>query len=118
MTIDPEDLRDALLAVLARPAPGPREPKEIKDAVLDPLKMDFDWDALRLMVNAKILRDDLRGPRGSGITALARTVGVADTALGPFLHGDTRTPSVRTAMRLMAWVGYTDFAEFLVDHDD
>jgi hypothetical protein len=115
VTINPEELRDALLAVLARPKP--RIVRDVKNAVLDPLTVDFDWDALRLMVNAKILRDDLRGPRGSGYTALARTVGVADTALAPFLRGEAHTPSVRTTMRLMVWVGYTDFAEFLADHD-
>lgn len=115
MAIDPEDLRDALLAVLAKPAP--KIAKDLRNVVLDPLTVDFDWDTLRLMVNAKIRRDGLIGPRGSGFTALARTVGVADTALAPFLRGEKHTPSVRTAMRLMVWVGYTDFAEFLADDD-
>ena len=115
MNIDPEELRDALLSVLARPkAPVA---KDLRDIPLDPLKVDFDWNILRLMVNAKIQRDGLIGPRGSGFTALARTVGVADTALAPFLRGEAHTPSVRTTMRLMVWVGYTDFAEFLADHD-
>lgn len=116
MTIDPEQLRDALLAVLARPKP--KVAKDLKDMPLNPLKVDFDWDALRLMVNAKILRDNLIGPRGSGFTALARTVGVADTALAPFLRGEKHTPSVRTTMRLMVWVGYTDFTEFLADDEE
>ena len=115
MAIDPEALRDALLAVLARPAP--KVARDPGNAVLDPLEVDFDWDTLRLMVNAKIMRDNLIGPRGSGFTALARTVGVADTALAPFLRGEKHTPSVRTTMRLMVWVGYTDFAEFLADHE-
>lgn len=105
-----------MLAVLARPAPR-AAPRPVTPYTGDPGKVDFDWDVLRLMVNAKIYRE-LKGPRGNGVKPLSRIVGISDTSLGPFLRGDSAQPSVRTVVRLLAWLGYTDFSEFLVDQDD
>lgn len=113
MAIDTEELRDALLAVLARPQPKlPGKPGTPHTG--DLRTVDFDWDVLRFMVNVRLTKE-LAGTRGRGFSALSRQIGVADTALGQFLRGDPAVPSVRTMVRLMVWLGYTDFAEFLVD---
>jgi hypothetical protein len=115
MAIDPEELRLAMLAVLAKQERTLAPPKDPFTA--SPANMDFDWDVLRLMVNAK-MRKEFAGDRGIGFKPLSRIVGVADTALGSFLRGEPGVPTLKTAMRLMAWLGYSDLRDFLVDHDE
>lgn len=82
----------------------------------DPSKIVFDWDALRLMVNIKLAHAARyrRQKEDLGYKWLARELGLSDHTISGFIAG-TNTPTVRTTMRLMAWVGYTDFAEFLVE---
>lgn len=112
--IDPEELRGLMVELLSRPpakVPEDRKPTENTDITT----LDFDFDALRLMVYTKLRKT--KGPRGHGYKFLSREIGVADTALGAFLRG-YGTPTVRTTMRLMAWLGYHDFREFAIDHDD
>lgn len=94
-----EELFDALMSLLARPAPT------VLPIPLD--TMDIDWEALRLMVRAKMFRDRI------GATALSRIIGVADTALGRFIHSPDKRVEVRTLIRLMMWLGYSDFEPFL-----
>lgn len=111
--LDPLALREAMIALLQPAAPVR---KALDD--LGPLdRLDFDWAALRLLVHAKLWAAHHEDPRGRGISAVARELGVADTTLGMFVAGNRHMLSVATTMRLMAWVGYTDLAEFVKDDD-
>lgn len=88
------------------------EPAKYKDLT----KIEFDWDTLRLMVNIK-LANRPRSARDKyndmGYKELARELGVSDHTVGTFCRGQKGAVTVDTAMRFMAWVGYTDFASFI-----
>lgn len=77
-------------------------------------QVDFDWDQLRLMVAIKLEKIPRRSKNDRGHEPLAKLLGVSHTAIGAFMRGHS-VPTVTTTIRLMAWVGYTDFAEFLKD---
>lgn len=91
-------------------------PVPIKDPLNVQLnKVDFDFDVLRIMVNAKLRRMPKlpNKPNDEGYRTLSKMLGIADTSLRNFCHGDYASLTVRSTVRLMAWVGYTDLIEFL-----
>lgn len=93
------ELHDAIMELLVRP-----EPRKLGDNFHD---VEVDWDQLRLMMQVKIYRENVR------MADLARTLGVADTALGKFLASTHKQLEANSLIRLMMWLGYTDFTEFL-----
>ena len=96
------DLREALF---------PHSEKDSLNIQLN--QLDFDFDVLRIMVNTKRRRLPKSRPNDEGFQALSEITGIADTSLRNFCHGNHAATSTRTLVRLMAWVGYTDLAEFL-----
>jgi hypothetical protein len=97
-----EELVEELLDLLSRPGP----PRVVATEV-PPNTFDLDWDALRLMVRIKMFKE------GINVRALANMIELADTALARFLHKPGKYLEPRSVIRLMAWLGYTDFEPFL-----
>lgn len=73
-------------------------------------KLDFDLDVLRVMVNVARLRLPKSKHDDEGYETMARILGVSSTAMRGFCHGRS-APALKTVIRLMAWVGYTDLAD-------
>lgn len=93
---------DTVLSLLSAPQPSHRDLSTV------PLNtVDLDWDALRLMVRAKMFRDEVNK------AALAKLIAVSDTALGRFLRGGGKQLEVRSVLRLMVWLGWTDLVDFI-----
>lgn len=113
---DPKIL--ALAAVLGgwadtviKPQQAPAKPRYTKLADLS-----FDWETLRLMVNVKLAnrpRKPTDKHNDMGYKELARELGLSDHTVGAFCRGQKDAVTVDTAMRFMAWLGYTDFASFI-----
>lgn len=94
-----EALVAALLELLSRPKPV-KNPGPLNE-------IDLDWEQLKLLVRVRQFQD------GVNLRDLAGMVGLTETTLGRFLRDPGRLLEVRSTIRLMAWLGYSDFAEFL-----
>ena len=105
------ELSDQEVAVI-RQALAPLMERRQLNVQLD--KVDFDLDTLRLVVNTKRMRIPRPRSYDEGFKELERVVGVSASALRAFCHGHS-TPTLKTVVRLMAWVGYTDMGEFLTE---
>jgi len=77
-------------------------------------RLDFDYNVLRILVNTQRRRLKKNHYNDEGFQELSRITGLSGTALRKFCHG-TSTPTVRTVIRLMAWVGYSDLEDFLTE---
>lgn len=77
-------------------------------------RLDFDYNVLRILVNTQRRRLKKNHYNDEGFQELSRITGLSGTALRKFCHG-TSTPTVKTIVRLMAWVGYSDLEDFLTE---
>lgn len=105
------ELTDEELSAI-RKAMAPLTMRDTLNVQLD--KVEFDLDTLRLVVNTRRMRLPRPKSYDEGFKEMERMLGISATALRSFCHGHS-TPSLRTVVRLMAWVGYTDMGEFLTE---
>jgi hypothetical protein len=85
-------------------------PEKIK-VLPHPATFNFDWDALRFLVNHRAMKDDQK------LGQIGRKIGIPGDTLTAFARGTRTWLTPDVLFRVLLWLGFNDFTEFMKEED-